>query len=71
MFRVEFKTDARNTRSRAALAMLPAQFDGILRKQIKLLGIGVRDSAFFSVIDDEWPMVRANLRSRITRHCER
>lgn len=45
--RVEFKTDARNTRSRAAFAALPAQFEGILRKQIRLPGIGVRDSAFF------------------------
>ncbi len=58
-------------RSRAALAALPAQFEGILRNQIKLPGIGVRDSAFFSVIDDEWPTVRANLHSRLTQHRER
>jgi RimJ/RimL family protein N-acetyltransferase len=44
--RVEFKTDARNERSRTALAALPAQFEGVLRKQITLPGIGVRDSAF-------------------------
>jgi N-acetyltransferase len=65
--RVEFKTDARNERSRAALAALPAQFEGILRKQITLPGIGVRDSAFFSVIDDEWPEVRDNLRRRLAQ----
>jgi RimJ/RimL family protein N-acetyltransferase len=65
--RVEFKTDARNVRSRAALAALPAQFEGVLRKQIKLPGIGVRDSAFFSVIDDEWPGVRENLLTRLGR----
>lgn len=65
--RVEFKTDARNERSRAALAALPAQFEGILRKQITLPGIGVRDSAFYSVIDDEWPEVRGTLCRRLAR----
>ncbi len=65
--RVEFKTDARNERSRAALAALPAQFEGILRKQITLPGIGVRDSAFYSVIDDEWPEVRDTLCRRLAR----
>lgn len=63
--RVEFKTDARNERSRAALAAIPAQFEGVLRKQIKIPGVGVRDSAFFSVIDDEWPDVRARLNARL------
>lgn len=65
--RVEFKTDARNERSRSALAALPAQFEGVLRKQIKIPGVGVRDSAFYSVIDDEWPAVRANLEARLER----
>jgi RimJ/RimL family protein N-acetyltransferase len=65
--RVEFKTDARNARSRAALAALPAQLEGVLRKQINIPGIGVRDSAFFSVVDDEWPDVRKNLLARLSR----
>jgi N-acetyltransferase len=65
--RVEFKTDARNERSRAALAAIPAQFEGVLRKQINIPGVGVRDSAFFSVIDDEWPDVRENLCRRLMR----
>jgi RimJ/RimL family protein N-acetyltransferase len=63
--RVEFKTDARNERSRAALSALPAQFEGILRKHMTVPDVGVRDSAYFSVIDDEWPKVRANLRRRL------
>lgn len=63
--RVEFKTDARNERSRAALAAIPARFEGILRKQKTLPGIGVRDSACYSVIDEEWPAVRENLRGRL------
>jgi RimJ/RimL family protein N-acetyltransferase len=63
--RVEFKTDARNERSRTALAALPAQFEGILRKHMTVPDIGVRDSAYYSVIDDEWPNVRANLQRRL------
>jgi RimJ/RimL family protein N-acetyltransferase len=65
--RVEFKTDARNAQSRAALAALPAQFEGVLRKQINIPGVGVRDSAYYSVIEEEWPAVRANLESRVRR----
>jgi len=65
--RVELKTDARNERSRAAMAALPAQFEGILRKHMFVPDVGVRDSAYFSVIDDEWPDVRANLERRLSR----
>jgi RimJ/RimL family protein N-acetyltransferase len=65
--RVEFKTDARNERSRAALAAIPAQFEGVLRKHMKPFGVGRRDSAYFSVIDDEWPEVRRNLHRRLGR----
>jgi RimJ/RimL family protein N-acetyltransferase len=63
--RVEFKTDARNERSRAALAALPAQFEGIFRKHMLVPGLGVRDSAYYSVVDDEWPDVRTNLERRL------
>lgn len=60
--RVEFLADARNERSRAALAALPARFEGILRKH--RLVPRLRDTACYSIIDDEWPKVRANLRRR-------
>jgi RimJ/RimL family protein N-acetyltransferase len=63
--RVELKTDARNERSRAAMAALPAQFEGILRKHMTVPDVGVRDSAYYSVIDDEWAAVRANLERRL------
>lgn len=63
--RVEFKTDARNERSRTALAALGAQFEGILRKHMLMPGVGVRDSAYYSVIEEEWPQVRANLERRL------
>jgi len=65
--RVEFKTDARNERSRAALAALPARFEGILRNHMIVPTVGQRDSAYYSVIDSEWPEVRANLESRLVR----
>jgi N-acetyltransferase len=65
--RVEFKTDARNERSRAALAALPAQFEGVFRKHMSMPGVGVRDSAYYSIVDSEWPSVRANLQRRLAR----
>jgi RimJ/RimL family protein N-acetyltransferase len=65
--RVEFKTDARNNRSRTALAAIPAQFEGIMRNHMIVPDVGQRDSAYFSVIDSEWPEVRANLRRRLAR----
>jgi len=63
--RVEFKTDARNERSRNALAALPAKFEGVFRKHMLVCGGQLRDSAYYSIIDDEWPEVRANLRRRL------
>jgi RimJ/RimL family protein N-acetyltransferase len=63
--RVEFKTDANNERSRAALAALPAQFEGIFRKHMLVRDGENRDSAWFSIVDDEWPEVRANLERRL------
>ncbi len=65
--RVEFKTDARNERSRAALAALPARFEGIFRKHMILPGGRYRNSAYYSIVDDEWPEVRANLERRLGR----
>jgi N-acetyltransferase len=63
--RVEFKTDSRNERSRAALAALPAKFEGIFRKHMLVRGGERRDSAYYSIIDAEWSEVRENLRRRI------
>src|SRR3954466_7904248 len=63
--RVEFKTDARNEPSPAALVALGAQFEGILRKHMVVRGDAARDSAYYSVVDDEWPAVRAALEERL------
>jgi RimJ/RimL family protein N-acetyltransferase len=65
--RVEFKTDARNERSRAALEALPAKFEGIFRQHMLVPGVGRRDSAYYSIVDSEWPEVRANLERRLAR----
>ena len=53
--RVEFKTDALNERARAALAALPAEFEGIHRKHMIVRDGERRDSAWYAVIDDDWP----------------
>jgi RimJ/RimL family protein N-acetyltransferase len=63
--RVEFKTDASNDRARAALAALPAQFEGIHRKHMLVRGGERRDSAWYAVIDDEWPDVKMALERRL------
>ena len=63
--RVEFKTDAANDRSRAALAALPAEFEGVFRKHMLVRGGERRDSAWYAVIDDDWPAVKANLKRRL------
>ncbi len=65
--RVELKTDSRNRRSREAISALPAQFEGVFRKHMLVRGDGRRDSAYYSIIDDEWPEVRANLGRRLGR----
>lgn len=63
--RVEFKTDSRNERSRAALEGLPTRFEGILRKHMLVRGGERRDSAYYSVVDEEWPEIKASLERRL------
>ena len=69
--RVEFKTEAVNERARAALLAIGARFEGILRKHMLVRGGELRDSAYYSVIDDEWPAVRAHLQARVAAAAER
>ena len=63
--RVEFKTDARNERARAALAALPSTFEGIFRKHMLMFGGRWRDSAWYAITDDDWPRVRERLSERL------
>lgn len=63
--RVQFKVDAINARSRAAVTKLGAVQEGILR-QDRLCWTGrVRDTVFFSILEDEWPAVRERLDARL------
>jgi RimJ/RimL family protein N-acetyltransferase len=63
--RVEFKTDALNERSRGALEALGATFEGIHRKHMLVRDGENRDSAWYAVLDDDWPAVRARLEARL------
>lgn len=64
MQRVEFKTDARNERTRGALLAIGGQFEGIFRKHM-MLPTGPRDSAWYGIIEDDWPEVKARLLRRL------
>ncbi|MBV8978853.1 MAG: GNAT family N-acetyltransferase [Alphaproteobacteria bacterium] len=63
--RVEFKTDARNARSRAALLKLGAREEGTLRGHMWMPQGYFRDSVYFSVLAGEWPAVRTALEKRL------
>jgi N-acetyltransferase len=65
--RVEFKTDARNLRVRGALLGVGATFEGIFRKHM-ILPDSIRDSAWYAVVDDDWPRIRSMLEAKIARH---
>ena len=66
--RVEFKTHAGNERSRTALAGIGATFEGIFRSHMIMPDGSIRDSAYFSVIADEWPAVKAGLVASLARY---
>ena len=63
--RVELKTDALNQRSRRAMEAMGATFEGIHRKHMLVRAGESRDSAWYSVVDDEWPEVREGLAARL------
>lgn len=65
--RVELKTDALNAQSRAALLRLGAAFEGVHRKHMRRADGSLRDTAWYSVIADEWDAVRAGLEARVAR----
>lgn len=63
--RVQYRVDATNARSRAAVTKLGAVFEGILRKDRIVWTGRVRDTAVFSITNEEWPGVRERLDARI------
>ncbi|HTT98022.1 MAG TPA: GNAT family protein [Rhizomicrobium sp.] len=66
--RVEFKTDAKNARSRAALLKLGAKEEGILRGHMWMPQGYFRDSVYFSILAAEWPTVRDALEKRLAAY---
>lgn len=63
--RVAFITDVLNRRSRAALVRLGAKEEGVLRNHLIMLGGRYRDSVCFSIIEAEWPEVKARLETKL------
>ncbi len=65
--RVQFKTDLRNERSQRAIERLGAVKEGILRNHMILPDGRIRHSVFYSIIDSEWPQVKARLEAMLAR----
>jgi N-acetyltransferase len=65
--RVELKTDSLNERSRAAILRLGATEEGTFRNHMVLDDGRVRHTVYYSIIDSEWPDVRARLRAKLGR----
>jgi RimJ/RimL family protein N-acetyltransferase len=63
--RVSLRTDVRNARSRAAIERLGARLDGVLRAASPAMDGGIRDTASYSLLANEWPATRARLTLRL------
>lgn len=68
--RVQFKSDVRNERSWRAIERLGAKREGILRNHYILPDGTIRDSVYYSILDREWPEVKANLEAKLSRSGE-
>src|SRR4030081_1121871 len=66
-FRVELKTDALNQESRNAILRLGAKEEGTLRRHVLTWTGRVRDSVYFSILDSEWPEVKARMENMLAR----
>ena len=62
--RVELKTDALNQKSRNAILRIGAKEEGTLRRHLITWSGRVRDTVYFSILDSEWPQVKATLERR-------
>jgi RimJ/RimL family protein N-acetyltransferase len=65
LVRVEFKTDSLNLASRRALARIGATEEGVFRNHMIVQGGRLRHSVYFSVIDSDWPAVKAGLERKL------
>lgn len=59
---VELRTHVMNTQSRRAIERIGARLDGILRQHMRMPNGTMRDTCVYSIVDHEWPTVRAHLR---------
>jgi RimJ/RimL family protein N-acetyltransferase len=64
--RVELKTDSLNEKSRAAILRIGAKEEGIFRNHMITASGRIRHSAYYSIIDSEWPAVKARLEARLS-----
>ena len=62
---VEFRTDWFNKRSQAAIERLGAKREGVLRNHMIMPDGRIRDTVVYSIIQNEWPGVRANLHYKL------
>lgn len=62
---VELRTHVQNSRSRAAIERLGAKQDGVLRRHMRMPDGHLRDTVVYSILDSEWPAVRANLQAKL------
>jgi RimJ/RimL family protein N-acetyltransferase len=65
--RIELKTDALNQASRAAIARLGAKEEGTLRRHIVTQTGRVRDTVYYSILEEEWPSIKARLEARLRK----
>jgi RimJ/RimL family protein N-acetyltransferase len=65
--RLELKTDALNQKSRNAILRIGAKEEGTLRRHLLTWTGRVRDTVYFSILDYEWPEVKAKLEARLSR----
>jgi RimJ/RimL family protein N-acetyltransferase len=65
---VELRTHEKNLQSRAAIEKLGAKLDGILRNDMVMANGTIRNTAVYSITNDEWPTIRDALTARISKH---
>jgi RimJ/RimL family protein N-acetyltransferase len=65
--RVELKTDVLNERSRRAIERIGGVQEGILRRHVVTSRGRVRDTVYYSILDREWPAVKARLEGMLAR----
>jgi len=63
--RVELKTDVLNEKSRHAILRIGAKHEGVFRNHVICAGGRIRDSAWYSIIDSEWPQVKSALEEKL------